>query len=302
MFSVVIPLYNKEKQIKRTLDTVLNQSYINFEIVIVNDGSTDKSAEVVRGINDTRIRLIDQKNGGVSAARNRGIKESKNKWIAFLDADDLWEKTKLDEIANVVIKNQEIEWLVTGCKTLKGNETRNFLYKNNGFLEDALDDLWNGLYIHTSSVVVKRENFIEDNNLLFSEGISHSEDREVWYKLMFKYPKLYYLRIVLATYIRDTTGNSLTSESNYEFNFLNLQNRLSQDISKLPSFRRKKFEKNQIRFNKRALLTYWINYGITDYHKEMMSSIEIWLLSSTNVFPKISKKIIVKILVMINLK
>lgn len=295
MFSVVIPLYNKEKQIKRTLDTVLNQSYTNFEIVIINDGSTDKSVEVVKGINDPRIRLIDQKNGGVSAARNRGIRESKNKWIAFLDADDLWEKNKLDEIAKVIIKNQEIEWLVTGCKTLKGNETRNFLYKKNGFLVDALDDLWNGLYIHTSSVVVKRKNFIEDNNLLFREGISHSEDREVWFKLMFKYPRFYYLRKILATYIRDTTGNSLTSENNFEFNFLNLEERLFDDLIDLPSFRRKKFERYQKRFNKRALLNLWINYSITDYQKKYMNKAEIYFLSIADFLPKTIKRLLIKI-------
>ncbi|MQN34111.1 glycosyltransferase family 2 protein [Prevotella copri] len=77
MISVVIPLYNKEKQIAKTLQTVLNQTYQNFEIVIVNDGSTDGSVEEVLRISDSRIRLVNQENGGVSAARNRGIDEAK---------------------------------------------------------------------------------------------------------------------------------------------------------------------------------------------------------------------------------
>ena len=90
MISVVIPLYNKEKQIKRTLQSVLTQTFQDFEIVIVNDGSTDNSTIEVEKIKDSRIRLIHQENAGVSAARNKGIEEAKYELIAFLDADDEW--------------------------------------------------------------------------------------------------------------------------------------------------------------------------------------------------------------------
>lgn len=90
MISVVIPLYNKEQSIASTLQTVLNQTYQDFEIVIVNDGSTDHSVEEITKVLDPRIRLIHQENAGVSAARNRGIEEAKGEYIAFLDADDEW--------------------------------------------------------------------------------------------------------------------------------------------------------------------------------------------------------------------
>ena len=83
MFSIVIPLYNKEKYIVKTLKSVLSQSFKEFEIIVVNDGSTDKSVDLVNGLNDTRIRLIHQINQGVSVARNRGIQESSFDWIAF---------------------------------------------------------------------------------------------------------------------------------------------------------------------------------------------------------------------------
>ena len=77
MISVVIPLYNKEKQIKRTLQSILAQTFQDFEIVIVNDGSIDNSIIEVEKVKDSRIRLIHQKNTGVSAARNKGIEEAK---------------------------------------------------------------------------------------------------------------------------------------------------------------------------------------------------------------------------------
>ena len=83
MISIVIPLYNKEQQIGKTLESVFAQSFQDYEVVIVNDGSTDKSVEIVEGMADKRIRLINQKNSGVSAARNKGIQESRGEYIAF---------------------------------------------------------------------------------------------------------------------------------------------------------------------------------------------------------------------------
>ncbi len=102
MISVVIPLYNKERYIKRAICSVLNQSFGDFEIIIVNDGSTDNSLSIVEDIADARIKLINQKNAGVSAARNRGIMESKYDFIAFLDADDEWKENHLDVIVDLI--------------------------------------------------------------------------------------------------------------------------------------------------------------------------------------------------------
>lgn len=87
-YSIIIPLYNKERQIAQTLDSVLAQSVTDFEVVVVDDGSKDKSAEIVKGFTDARIRYIKKENGGVSSARNRGIQEAEGEWLVFLDADD----------------------------------------------------------------------------------------------------------------------------------------------------------------------------------------------------------------------
>lgn len=98
MISVIIPLYNCEKFITRSINSVLRQTVKEFEIIVVDDGSTDKGPEIVEKINSPLIRLIRQKNQGVSCARNRGIKESRYELVAFLDADDEWDTDHLETI------------------------------------------------------------------------------------------------------------------------------------------------------------------------------------------------------------
>ena len=97
-FSIIIPLYNKERFINTTIQSVLNQDFKDYEIIIINDGSTDNSLEIVRSFNDERIRIIDQENQGLSAARNKGIELAYGKITALLDADDIWLPNYLAEI------------------------------------------------------------------------------------------------------------------------------------------------------------------------------------------------------------
>ncbi|HMK45961.1 MAG TPA: glycosyltransferase [Methanocella sp.] len=96
--SIVIPLYNKGPHIAKTLNSVFNQTFQDFEIIIVDDGSTDNGVEVVRGFSDPRIKLFQQKNQGPSAARNRGVEETSANMVAFLDADDEWTPAHLETI------------------------------------------------------------------------------------------------------------------------------------------------------------------------------------------------------------
>ena len=114
--SVIIPLYNKKETILRALQSVLNQKLLPSEILVVNDGSTDGSEILVKQINHPLIRLIHQDNAGVSAARNKGIVESKGDWIAFLDADDYWDIDYLETIYLLHCKYVEANILITKYK------------------------------------------------------------------------------------------------------------------------------------------------------------------------------------------
>lgn len=205
MISVVIPLHNKEKQIENTLQSVFAQTFIDYEIIIVNDGSTDGSTDVVESINDPRIRLINQKNSGVSAARNRGIKEAKGEFIAFLDADDAWKPeyletqlklTKLYPECDVFTVNYEF------CDT-NGNKTSTII-KNlpfegeHGILSNYFKvastshpPLW------TSAVMV-RKTAIESIGG-FPLGIKSGEDLLTWARLACSY-KIAYSKRPLAVF------------------------------------------------------------------------------------------------------
>ncbi len=101
-FSVVIPLYNKRPYVRRAVDSVLGQSFENFELIVVDDGSTDGGAETLADVVDARFRLVHQENAGEGAARNRGISEARAVWIALLDADDCWLPEHLFETALII--------------------------------------------------------------------------------------------------------------------------------------------------------------------------------------------------------
>ena len=97
MISVIIPVYNREKTVKKAIDSVLAQTWKDMEIIVIDDGSTDKSAEVIKSIKDARIKYIYQKNAGACAARNHGLDLATGDIIAFHDSDDVWHKDKLEK-------------------------------------------------------------------------------------------------------------------------------------------------------------------------------------------------------------
>lgn len=116
LISVIIPLYNKESSIAQTLQSVFSQDYSDFEIVVVDDGSTDNSVEIVEAMNDPRIRLIKQENGGPSKARNTGVKNAKGEWIVFLDADDEMLPNALETFKNIINAHMDID--IVDCNTM----------------------------------------------------------------------------------------------------------------------------------------------------------------------------------------
>ena len=185
MISVIIPLYNKEPIIERSLQSVLSQDYDDFEVVVVNDGSTDRSADIVRSINDPRIRLIEQENGGPSKARNTGTKNARGEWILFLDADDellpgalnyFSQRTTTVSDADMFLGEVIIEKSSKDILTKKYRE---------GFVGNIFRSHVYGLLYQCSGSTLYRKSICEAN--LFDERIRRYEDLERLFKLYRKH-------------------------------------------------------------------------------------------------------------------
>ncbi|GHT69021.1 glycosyl transferase [Bacteroidia bacterium] len=211
MVSVIIPLYNKEEYIRNTLLSVLNQSYQYFEVIIVNDGSTDNSIENIQDIQDRRIRIIHQQNGGRSLARNNGIKESKYKFVAFLDADDQWNEDFLFNMMDLIDQYSMYEVFISNYSFYSQGKYHIAL-KNKYFSQSKIID--NYFYrsittpLVTSNTIVIKKGVFNDVGF-FNETLSMGEDLDMWFRIMLKY-QLVYSPYIGATYNLDAVNRTMT--------------------------------------------------------------------------------------------
>ena len=191
--SVIIPLFNKEKEVLRSVNSVLMQTFADFEVVVIKDGSTDKGSNIVNSINDDRIRVIDQPNAGVSAARNRGIDEAKADLIAFLDADDEWGLDFLEIIIRLRKKFPSCEVFATNYSFRRENNyIRPTIIRGlpQGFKEGILKDYFMvatksdpPLWASALAVTKKALEVIGG----FPVGVVAGEDLLTWARLATKY-------------------------------------------------------------------------------------------------------------------
>ncbi len=205
MISIIVPVYNAEKFIRETIQSVLDQTYTDFELLLVDDCSRDKSAEVIESFEDERVILLRQEqNAGAYAARNRGLKEAKGRYIAFLDSDDCWEPCKLEhemafmerESAGFVFTGYEFadENCVGTGKVVRVPRTINF--------RQALSNTT----IFTSTVLIDREKIPDE--LIEMPHIA-SEDTATWWRILKAGHVGYGLDENLVRYRR--SGNSLSA-------------------------------------------------------------------------------------------
>lgn len=187
MISIVIPLYNKEKYIKKTLDSVLKQTYSDYEIIIVDDGSTDGGVDVVRTYTNSSIKLIQQANKGVSAARNTGIINAKYDYIAFIDADDYWAPTFLEKMIEIINYYPEISIYSSKYAYIKNNkveEKTDFFSSNEKYiLFDLIGECCSKARfpINASSVIIKKDSIV--NAGYFDERIKVFEDYDLFVRI-----------------------------------------------------------------------------------------------------------------------
>jgi glycosyltransferase involved in cell wall biosynthesis len=191
--SVVIPLYNKERYILRAISSVINQNTPAAEIVDIDDGSTDNGANEVRQTNDKRVRLIQQKNAGEGAARNRGVEESSCNIVAFLDADDEWKPDFLTHIQRLINNFPDCGAYGTAYEIINPGGSITYPDFNEippppwiGIIPNFFSVMQSGNIFCSSSVVIPKEIFIKLKG--FPEGVIQGADRMLWVKLGINYP------------------------------------------------------------------------------------------------------------------
>lgn len=188
LFTVVIPLYNKSGHIAETLGSVLQQRQPPFEIIVVDDGSSDPGPEIVTGIQDARIRLIRQKNSGVSSARNRGAAAARSPWVTFLDADDYLHPAFLQTLTELIRRHPDVDVVAAQYRSIayqQGVAMADWAVDENAAVE-RIDDLprrWMaGACFFTSSVGVRLAT-LKSLPVMFPEGESYGEDLDLWFRL-----------------------------------------------------------------------------------------------------------------------
>ena len=211
-FSVVIPLYNKEHYIEATIQSVLNQTCRDFEVLVVDDGSRDNSLALARKFESERVRIIPQENQGVSVARNTGILNAQGEFICFLDADDEWRPEYLATIDKLTVKYPESAIFVTAYAVNMGNGKINYstrLEPETGCLPSYWLTLAKGYdFVWTSATTMRRDTLMDAG--LFKPGEKIGQDLDMWARVARINPRVAYSNHICVNYNRAAEANART--------------------------------------------------------------------------------------------
>lgn len=199
--SIIIPVYNVEKYLRQCLESVINQTYKNLEIILVNDGSTDNSGKICEeyALNDERIKVIHKENGGVSSARNNGLRLLDGSYVSFVDSDDYLENNFIEKLvevrADIAICSFYKEYpfnsekkIITKAKTSKTKDE--FIYDILSF-QKAAGCAWGRIF---------SAKFLKENNLFYDENLKVAEDAEFSLRAVQYNPKVVYIPEILYHY------------------------------------------------------------------------------------------------------
>jgi len=186
LISVIIPAYNAEKTIQQTIESVLNQTLSDFEILVINDGSTDRTLEIVSQIDDARLRVFSYANAGVAPTRNRGLTQATGEYISFLDADDLWTPDKLEAQLKALQENPQAAVAYSWTDWI--DESGQFLRPGGHITEtgQVYEKLLVRDFIESgSNPLIRAEAFQTVGN--FDESLAFGEDWDMWLRLAVRY-------------------------------------------------------------------------------------------------------------------
>ena len=252
MISVVIPLYNKEKAVIGTLNSVLAQTYKDYEVIIVNDGSTDHSQQVVEEYikshitnsksdkspitnHQSPIRLVSKPNGGVSSARNCGIQEARGEYVAFLDGDDLWHSTYLEELAKLIADYPDAGIYGIGCCHVDSNNLPPNIHIESAFRGVLTDWFTRGGAFTGSSTTIRKDVF--DVVGMFDTRMTHGEDIDMWWRVLLQYDGAF-CDTPLAYYVQDSENRAMNKIIPLEKHIPYYIDKYADERAKNPEFRK----------------------------------------------------------------
>ncbi len=247
LVSVIIPTYNGSRFIRETIQSVIGQSYSKIEIIVIDDGSTDNTPDIVKSINDPRLIHIQQANSGVSMARNRGIDISRGDYIAFLDHDDVWLPHKLERQLQLFKEDPNIAMVYADTFIIDENNSiiNTYSHKIKFYRGMIFKELFFSCFITILTVVIKKSVFLEVGPFLpFKIG----EDYDLFLKCAAKYP---------IDYIDEPLAKYRVHESNYSKNY---ETEVSECIEIFDFWRNQKNIKGydiNVLINKATINTYY---------------------------------------------
>jgi len=277
VISVVIPVYNKEKFIENTIYSVLNQTLSDFELIIVDDSSTDKSLSIIDSIKDKRIKTYSIKNSGVSKSRNYGVEKSTSNLIAFLDADDLWKNNHLEQLYKLYLENPNCGmYAMSYMKNInfKSYKKSYFGLSNfSGILENFFTSSSVDCIASSSSVMIPLNVFKKING--FNENLKKREDTALWIKIALNY-KIAFSTITTVEIVITEHGNHLSkSHENpwYFFDLFKFQEQNNVDLKKFLDLNRFS-EAINFKLNKEhnnfKIITKSINYRNLNFKQKIL--------------------------------
>ncbi len=206
-FSIIIPLYNKEHSVEKTLRSVLDQTFEDFEIIVVDDGSTDGSATRVEQIRDSRLRLIRQYNTGVSGARNHGIALAEKEWLIFLDADDTMHQGALWGFANAISSHPDAQMIIGNFLINSDGQSQPFSSSfPDGIVKNPYKSWFFRKVLPCTGAFTCRTSLLKD--FRFNTDLSRYEDAELLFRFFRENPLIYSINIAAMTYQRDFSNAS----------------------------------------------------------------------------------------------
>lgn len=233
MFSIVVPLFNKASTIERTLSSILTQTYKEFEVLIINDGSTDFGANIIENFTkDHRIRVINQENQGVSVARNNGVEYAKYDYVAFLDGDDEWKPCFLETVKNAIYTFPEAGIFATATwhsNYITGESDVYIPTKYKGKIQIASFFKDTKIVPHISAVVINKKFIaqVDEQGNCFPKGLKYGEDLAFMYRIALV-SQYVYIGLPLSVRNNNVVGQICEMTSKDHF-----RNRRSMTISEL---------------------------------------------------------------------